>query len=184
MLQWNGEKWITIAAESLIRYFYRDKDGDGFGDKTQAVGGITAPDGFVANNSDWDDNNPATNPVAIEVCDGIDNNCNRLIDEGFDKDSDGYRVCGTRNGPAGTYLKPTATLADCNDQNPNLHPGLPVLLDDGIDNNCDGADGTAALAVFVSVNGNNSNPGTRDLPVRTINRGLQLAAESARNQVY
>jgi hypothetical protein len=37
-------------------------------------------DGFF-NDVDCDDDNPAVNPDAIEVCDGIDNNCDGLIDD-------------------------------------------------------------------------------------------------------
>jgi hypothetical protein len=47
-----------------------DKDGDGF----FAEGGACGP-------ADCNDNNPAVNPAAAEICsDSIDNNCNNLID--------------------------------------------------------------------------------------------------------
>ena len=43
-------------------------------------------DGFYAGEgcggpSDCNDNDPDINPFAIEFCDGIDNNCNDLVDE-------------------------------------------------------------------------------------------------------
>jgi hypothetical protein len=49
----------------------RDVDGDGYGDGETCAG------------DDCDDSDPAINPAALEACgDGVDNNCNRVIDEG------------------------------------------------------------------------------------------------------
>ena len=45
----------------------------------------------------YDDNSQAIHPNALEVCDGIDNNCDGDVDEGFplgdywpDEDEDGF----------------------------------------------------------------------------------------------
>jgi hypothetical protein len=69
---------------------------------------------------DCDDANALVNPGQNEVCDGIDNDCDVSIDEGFDNDADGFTTC---NG-------------DCDDNNVNVFPGATEVCD-GIDNDCD-----------------------------------------------
>ncbi len=63
-------------------------------------------DGFFSD-VDCDDDNPAVNPEAEEVCDGIDNNCDGLID-----DEDPELTCEGMEGPAdlieATYLMGTS----------------------------------------------------------------------------
>ncbi|MBI5788085.1 MAG: right-handed parallel beta-helix repeat-containing protein [Candidatus Schekmanbacteria bacterium] len=61
-------------------WFYRDSDGDGYGDINYPVSSCSAPIGYVANDDDCNDNNSAIKPGATEECDGIDNNCNGIID--------------------------------------------------------------------------------------------------------
>ncbi|RJQ44441.1 MAG: hypothetical protein C4538_10505 [Nitrospiraceae bacterium] len=64
-----------------------DNDGDGYGSPGSATcSGGSAPD--------CNDSNAAINPIAMEVCDGADNNCSSVIDEGYtDTDSDGVADC-------------------------------------------------------------------------------------------
>lgn len=59
--------------------FYRDVDGDGYGDPGRTVSACEAPDGYVADNTDCDDGRRLVNPGATEVCgDLIDNDCSGM----------------------------------------------------------------------------------------------------------
>jgi hypothetical protein len=111
-----------IGIVSPLRCYF-DSDGDGF----------TSIGSCEGSADDCDDNNPDVYPGASEICDGLDNNCNGLIDEGLvpiDADGDGYYATGSCGGSAG----------DCNDNNASIHPGAIEILGDGIDQDCNGYD--------------------------------------------
>lgn len=57
----------------------------------------------------------------IEVCNKEDDNCDGRVDEGFDKDGDGYTTCG----------------GDCDDKDATVHPDA-VERCNGKDDNCNG----------------------------------------------
>ena len=76
------------------------------------------PSGYVDNDDDCDDVLSSINPLATEVCDGTDNNCDGFIDETEavdaatwyrDTDLDGWGVDGdtevvnNQNVPSGTH---------------------------------------------------------------------------------
>jgi len=113
---------ITVTAATSCT----DADGDGY----LVSGAGCAP-------IDCDDNDPAINPGAIEDCsDGIDNNCNGLIDTAdslaigcigcLDSDGDLFSPEGGSCGPI-----------DCDDTDATVNPGAVELCSDGIDNDCD-----------------------------------------------
>jgi iduronate 2-sulfatase len=88
--------------------FYADNDGDGYGNPLTSIQACSVPAGFVADNRDCSDNNAAVHPNAVEICNGIDDNCNGETDEG-----------GVCNGaPIITASGPTS----------NLCPGTSVTL--------------------------------------------------------
>ncbi len=62
--------------------WYPDGDGDGYGDTSGAEVACDAPLGFVANGEDCDDASATISPAAAsDPTDGIDNDCDGLVDE-------------------------------------------------------------------------------------------------------
>ncbi|TVZ13862.1 MopE-related protein [Maribacter sp. MAR_2009_72] len=128
---------------SLTSY-YLDADGDGYGDPGSSVEACDAPEGYVPDGTDCDDGEALSYPGNTEVCDGIDNDCDGEVDEGFsltayylDADGDGYGDPGSPveacDAPEGYVLDGT----DCDDGEALSYPGNTEVCD-GIDNDCDG----------------------------------------------
>ncbi len=62
--------------------YYEDLDGDGFGNAAVSVLACWLPPNYTTNDTDCDDLDPTVFPSAPEICDGVDNDCNGLVDEG------------------------------------------------------------------------------------------------------
>lgn len=62
--------------------YYRDADGDGYGDPAFPACFSTPTTGYVANGTDCNDSIAAVHPGAVEICNGIDDNCDGVVDEG------------------------------------------------------------------------------------------------------
>jgi hypothetical protein len=82
MIVWGGTPFADhdggrYCARPTGVTYYRDADGDGFGDANAFVTlcGGPSPSGYVSDNTDCNDGNAAIHPGAPEINDGIDNQC-------------------------------------------------------------------------------------------------------------
>ena len=135
------------GAGGCTAYLY-DGDGDGFG-----LDGVTAclcqalPPFGATTGGECNDQNPQIFPAATEVCNGKDDDCNSLTDEPgslgcqvyhADEDEDGFGKPGSDTclcAPAGLFTALASN--DCDDLDPDEHPGGAEVCD-GKDNNCSG----------------------------------------------
>jgi len=77
---YSGLAEVTIKDDVI---FYQDIDGDGFGNDSVTTLTCLQPNGFVTVGGDCDDTNNTVYPGAAEICyDGLDNNCDGIIDNG------------------------------------------------------------------------------------------------------
>ena len=134
---------LTPEADWEARYL--DEDGDGYGNPSAPVwscSDIAGTSEFPFDCQDWNAN---TYPNAPELCDGWDNDCNGMVDEGttqltwyLDADGDGH---GDASMPVVLSCVPVVNHVlvpgDCNDARGDMHPGAPGTSA-GVDNNCDG----------------------------------------------
>jgi hypothetical protein len=133
-----------VVDEGLGGIWFADEDGDGYGAPAAAVYACAAPEGYVANDLDCDDRSVAINPGAAEVCDGTDNDCDGVVDEGLggiwfaDEDGDGYGAPGTAVYACAAPEGYVANDLDCDDRSVAINPGAAEVCD-GTDNDCDGS---------------------------------------------
>jgi len=62
--------------------WFADLDGDGFGDEAPVIESCLQPEGYVPNALDCDDGNDAVSPIAQEECNGLDEDCSGVADDG------------------------------------------------------------------------------------------------------
>lgn len=104
---------------------------------TFAVTVASSPDGTTCTVSDNASGTISTRNVYVdlvcglaeEVCNGLDDDGDGEIDEGFDADSDGVKACGP-DGLAGTPDD------DCDDADDAVNPGQSEICGNGVDDDC------------------------------------------------
>jgi hypothetical protein len=164
--------------ETVQTIYYRDADGDGYGNPAAAVPSCAIPAGYVADQTDCNDTNAAVRPGATESCNTFDDDCDHDIDEGVqttfyrDADGDGYGVASPTTLACSAPAGYAANTTDCNDGNDAVHPGATEHCTDGIDQDCDPNDGclvTLPSLANMTMNGAQSIIAQHELVVGTYN---------------
>ncbi len=139
--------------------WYLDGDLDGYGSGGANLSCDSPGTNWVGVAGDCDDSDPYVSPIATERCDGIDNDCDLLIDDDddpvigkgtgyLDLDGDGYA------GTPFTACDLSATSPkneDCDDGNPAVNFGADEVcnfFDDDCDGSADDADPSLVGAVW------------------------------------
>lgn len=138
--------------------WFQDSDGDGYGNSSETTTACDMPGGYGTDYTDCDDEKYGVHPGATEFCDGLDNDCNGLIDElgavdaltwYEDMDGDGY---GSLLVTTSACTAPTGYIAitgDCDDSNANVNFDATEVCNE-IDDDCNGQtdEGTATPPIW------------------------------------
>ena len=122
-------------------------------------GGSDAPadldgDGFTAD-ADCDDGDATVSPGAVELCNGVDDNCDGQTDEDAaadavawfaDQDADGFGDAELERRACAAPTGHVADATDCDDADSSVFPGAPEVCGDAVVNDCDGGVDAALAA--------------------------------------
>ena len=136
----------TTSLDALT--WYADADADTYGDPLATTPACEVPSGFVADSTDCDDTVASTYPGATEYCNGVDDDCDTVVDPDSafdviswyaDTDADSYGDAAVVDAectqPAGYVGDDT----DCDDSRADVNPAAPELCDaTDTDEDCDG----------------------------------------------
>lgn len=144
-----GEQSLTVqvfdsaggSSSATVEFtvFNPDEDSDLDGYRDTLYGG-----------DDCNDDDPDIHPGAIEHCDGVDEDCDELIDEDAEDASNWYLDAdGDEYGAPGNPLRACERPAgggyasnnlDCVDSNREVNPGSVEIPYNGLDDDCSGGD--------------------------------------------
>ena len=126
--------------------WFADIDGDGFGDPGVPLEACSQPADSADNDMDCDDAHTAASPIGVEICDGLDNDCDGSVDPVDALDAGTWYADLDGDGFGRADLSVTACSAppsygedatDCDDEDAAVNPDATEVCD-GQDNDCDG----------------------------------------------
>jgi hypothetical protein len=139
-----------IDEEMPLKTWYSDYDQDGVGNADYPEQACAQPEGTALEAGDCDDTDPDVSPFGIEVCNGLDDDCdNRTDDEDPSVDPSTWATFwnDADGDGAGDPLAPVLGCAapvnavdnadDCDDGNAAIAPGAGEICN-GEDDDCDG----------------------------------------------
>ncbi|MCB9506937.1 MAG: putative metal-binding motif-containing protein [Myxococcales bacterium] len=140
---------VACLGEDLdaLRLFYADRDADEWGSTTETRLSCTPLFGYTRVTGDCADLSFERHPEAPELCNGFDDDCDGVVDEGYlsyaDGDGDGY---SSGTDPQTDCVVPegrTRLLGDCDDTDDRAFPGQTIAFETernsgGFDFDCDG----------------------------------------------
>jgi MYXO-CTERM domain-containing protein len=142
---------LRLRGDSPFRDIGQGEDLDGSVSDAGSSGGAEAPledadaDGYDTS-EDCDDTRDDVHPGVAEICNGLDDDCSGEVDDDpvdqgtwyMDADGDGWG-----NSPLRACEQPEGSVdedGDCDDLDAAIFPGADEVLDDGVDQDCDGSD--------------------------------------------
>ncbi len=144
----------AVDEDARPAIWYRDLDGDGYGNVNgDRLVRCDVQPGYSLLPTDCNDGNDAIGPLAVEACNGIDDDCNGIADfpvpgAGFE-DDDGDGIADSACGGD-----------DCDDLDPFVGAGLPEYCN-GRDDDCDGMvdEGLTESDYYVDLDGDGYGTG-------------------------
>ncbi len=136
-----------LGVDPAEAVWYRDRDGDGYGDESATITTCTSSGGYVHGAGDCDDYVYTVNPGAPEICDHEDNDCDGDIDDAdvdvtdmvtwyADDDGDGFGDAAWAQIACFEPADYVGDDTDCDDTEGGVNPDAQEVCD-LIDNDCD-----------------------------------------------
>ncbi|WP_396602751.1 MopE-related protein [Algibacter sp. R77976] len=125
----NIDDFFTITKTGTYQTWYQDLDSDTFGNPYITQNSESQPVGYVADNTDCDDNDADEYPGQTWYL-GIDSDSDT-----FFGDVNSIIACENPGG----YTTSAPALLDCDDTDDNINPDATEIVNNGIDDDCNPA---------------------------------------------